>query len=246
MNEVIFDRVSKTYAGAAAKAVDCLSMTLRGGEIFGFLGPNGAGKTTTIKMLAGILTPSEGSITVCGSDIVRDPIAAKRHIGYVTDSGVLFEKLTGREFVDFMADVYGVSREDRRRRADEIIARFALTDAFDSQIGTYSHGMKQKIAIAGALVHEPEVLVLDEPMVGLDPQSVREFKDIMRVHADKGNVVFFSTHVLDMAEKICDRIGIIDRGRLIMSGDLDEIRAAKGDESLEEIFLSVAGNAEAV
>ena len=245
MNEVIFDRVSKTYAGAAAKAVDCLSMTLRGGEIFGFLGPNGAGKTTTIKMLAGILTPSEGSITVCGSDIVRDPIAAKRHIGYVTDSGVLFEKLTGREFVDFMADVYGVSREDRRRRADELVARFSLESAFDSRIGSYSHGMKQKVAIIGALVHEPEVLVLDEPMLGLDPQSVREFKNIMRAHADKGNVVFFSTHVLDMAEKICDRIGIINKGRLVMTGDLDDIKAAKGDESLEDIFLSVAASAEA-
>lgn len=246
MNEVIFNGVGKTYAGASVKAVDSLGMTLKGGEIFGFLGPNGAGKTTTIKMLAGILSPSEGSISVCGSDIVRDPIAAKRHIGYVTDSGVLFEKLTGREFVDFMADVYGVSREDRRRRADPLVARFSLEGAFDSRIGSYSHGMKQKVAIIGALVHDPEVLVLDEPMLGLDPQSVREFKNIMREHADKGNVVFFSTHVLDMAEKICDRIGIINKGRLVMAGDLDEIKAAKGDESLEDIFLSVAGTTEAV
>ena len=242
MNEVEFDRVSKTYAKSPVKAVDGLSLTLSGGEIFGFLGPNGAGKTTTIKMMTGILSADEGSISVCGADVERDPAGAKKNIGYVTDSGVLFEKLTGREFVDFMADVYGVSVEERRARADELVSRFSLGGAYDNQIGTYSHGMKQKIAIVGALVHDPKVLVLDEPMVGLDPQSVREFKDIMRVHADRGNVVFFSTHVLDMAERICDRIGIISKGRLLVAGDLDDIKAAKGDESLEDIFLSVAGN----
>ena len=243
MNEVIFENVSKTYAGSRVKAVDSLSMSLNAGEIFGFLGPNGAGKTTTIKMLTGILAIDEGRVSVFGSDMEKQSIAAKRHIGFVTDSGVLFEKLTGREFVNFMADVYGVSVEQRRCRADELIDRFALREVFDRQIGSYSHGMQQKIAIVGALVHDPDVLVLDEPMVGLDPQSVREFKDIMRAHADRGKVVFFSTHVLDMAEKICDRIGIIDRGRLVMAGDLEEIRAAKGDESLEDIFLSVAGSA---
>ena len=241
MNEVVFEGVSKTYVGGRAKAVDHLDLALNAGEIFGFLGPNGAGKTTTIKMLTGILSMDEGRISVFGKDVVAESIEAKRNIGFVTDSGVLFEKLTGREFVDFMADVYGVSAEDRRTRAEELIDRFALRDVFDRQIGSYSHGMQQKIAIVGALVHDPGVLVLDEPMVGLDPQSVREFKDIMRTHADKGNVVFFSTHVLDMAEKICDRIGIISGGKLIMAGDLDEIKAAKGDESLEDIFLSVAG-----
>lgn len=246
MNEVVFGGVSKTYAGNKVKAVDHLDLSLNAGEIFGFLGPNGAGKTTTIKMLTGILSIDEGGINVFGSDITRSPIEAKKHIGFVTDSGVLFDKLTGREFVDFMADMYGVSAEDRKARSEELIDRFALREVFDRQIGTYSHGMQQKIAIVGALVHDPDVLVLDEPMVGLDPQSVRQFKDIMRTHADKGNVVFFSTHVLDMAEKICDRIGIINGGRLIVAGDLDEIKTAKGDESLEDIFLSVAGTAQEV
>lgn len=239
---VKFTNVTKSYAGNSVRAVDGLDLILNTGEIFGFLGPNGAGKTTTIKMLTGILDIDEGSIEVFGHDIKKDSIEAKKLLGYVTDSGVLFEKLTGREFVDFMADVYGVSLEDRRKRAEPLLDRFGLREAFDKQIGTYSHGMKQKIAIIGALVHNPKVLVLDEPMVGLDPQSVREFKDIMRMHADAGNIVFFSTHVLDMAEKICDRIGIINKGKLIMAGDLDEIKAAKGDESLEDIFLSVAGS----
>ncbi len=246
MNEVTFQNVSKTYAGNQVKAVDDLTLSLNAGEIFGFLGPNGAGKTTTIKMLTGILSIDCGQITVFGRDLVRESIAAKRNIGFVTDSGVLFEKMTGREFINFMADIYDVSLEQRRTRSDELIDRFSLREVFDKQIGSYSHGMQQKIAIVGALVHEPGVLVLDEPMVGLDPQSVREFKNIMRAHADKGNVVFFSTHVLDMAEKICDRIGIINKGKLIMSGDLDEIKAAKGDESLEDIFLTVAGTASEV
>lgn len=243
---VRFRNVSKSYAKSSVLAVDDLTMDLKEGEIFGFLGPNGAGKTTTIKMMVGILPFEKGSIEVCGHDIARDSIAAKREIGYVTDSGVLYEKMTGREFVDFMADVYGVSAADRKARADKLLADFNLKGAVDSQIGSYSHGMKQKIAIIGALVHMPKVLVLDEPMVGLDPQSVRELKDIMREHADAGNIVFFSTHVLDVAEKICDRVGIIDKGRLIMTGTLDEIRAAKGENgSLEDIFLSVAGTGNA-
>ena len=239
---VRFQDVSKAYAKSNVLAVSDLTMDLNEGEIFGFLGPNGAGKTTTIKMMVGILPFEQGTIEVNGHDVVRDAFAAKREIGYITDSGVLYEKMTGREFVNFMADIYGVSAEDRKARADKLLADFNLTSAFDSQIGSYSHGMKQKIAIIGALVHDPKVLVLDEPMVGLDPQSVRELKDIMRAHADAGNVVFFSTHVLDVAEKICDRIGIINKGKLIMTGSLDEIRAAKGESSLEDIFLSVAGS----
>lgn len=241
---VRFENVSKQYPKSNAFAVNDLTLELKPGEIFGFIGPNGAGKTTTIKMLTGILPLGSGHITVFGHDIVSDPIAAKKEIGYVTDSGVLYEKLTGREFVDFMADIYGVSAAERKERADRLLAAFGLTSAFDSRIDTYSHGMKQKIAIIGALVHNPKVLVLDEPMVGLDPQSSRELKDIMRAHADAGNVVFFSTHVLDTAEKICDRIGIISVGRLVMTGGLDEIKAAKGNESLEDIFLSVASAGE--
>lgn len=239
---VKFENVTKCYAKSSVKAVDDLTMELRDGEIFGFLGPNGAGKTTTIKMMTGILPFEIGRITVCGHDIVTDALAAKREIGYVTDSGVLYEKLTGREFVDFMADIYGVGLKERRERADKLLTAFNLTAAFDSQINTYSHGMKQKIAIIGALVHSPKVLVLDEPMVGLDPQSMREFKDIMRAHAAAGNTVFFSTHVLDVAERICDRVGIIAKGRLLAGGTMEEIKAAKGgDETLEDFFLSVAG-----
>ena len=220
--------IRKNYAKSTTYAVDGLSLDLNGGEIFGFLGPNGAGKTTTIKMITGILPFTEGEITVCGYDVVKESLLAKKEIGYVTDSGVLFEKLTGREFVDFMADVYDVG-EERKERAEKLLSAFNLTSAFDNRIETYSHGMKQKIAIIGALVHNPKVLVLDEPMVGLDPQSAKELKDIMRAHADAGNVVFFSTHVLDTAEKICDRIGIIIKGKLVMTGTLDEIRSAKGD-----------------
>ncbi len=241
---VRFENVSKQYPKSNSLAVDDLTLELKPGEIFGFLGPNGAGKTTTIKMLTGILPLGSGRISVFGHDILTDPLAAKREIGYVTDSGVLYEKLTGREFVDFMADIYGVSASDRKERADRLLDAFNLSGAFDSRIDTYSHGMKQKIAIIGALVHDPKVLVLDEPMVGLDPQSSRELKDIMREHADAGNVVFFSTHVLDTAEKICDRVGIISGGRLVMTGGLDEIKAAKGNKSLEDIFLSVASAGE--
>ncbi len=238
---VTFELVSKTYPKSGTKAVDGLSLVLEPGVIHGFLGPNGAGKTTTIKMMPGILPFEDGKITVFGHDIVYDATAAKREIGFITDSGVLYDKLTGREYINFMADIYGVSLADRERRAGELLEAFGLTEAVDRQIGSYSHGMVQKIAIIGALVHNPKVLVLDEPMTGLDPQSVRELKTIMRRHADEGNVVFFSTHVLDTAEKICDRVSIISHGRLVMSGDLDEIKSAKGDESLEDIFLSVAG-----
>lgn len=236
---VRFEGVSKYYAKSSKAAVDDLFLTLNEGEIFGFIGANGAGKTTTIKMLTGILPFERGSISVCGADIVKDAIAAKQNIGYITDSGVLFERLTGREFVDFMADIYGVSLEERKMRSEKFLADFNLTAAFDSKISTYSHGMKQKIAIIGALVHNPKVLVLDEPMVGLDPQSVHELKTIMREHADRGNIVFFSTHVLDTAEKICDKIGIIDNGKLKFSGTLDELKASDPEKSLEETFLAM-------
>lgn len=235
------EHVTKSYAKSEVKAVDDLSLQLRPGEIFGFLGPNGAGKTTTIKMLTGILPFSQGKISVCGHDIVSDAIEAKKHIGYVSDSHVLYDKLTGREYVDFMADIYGVDVETRRTRAEELLKKFELESAFDSSIRTYSHGMKQKIGIIGALIHDPDLWVLDEPMTGLDPQSAFALKELMRVHCDAGKTVFFSTHVLEVAEKICDRVGIIVKGKLIMVGDLDEIKVAQGDSSLEEIFLSLAG-----
>ncbi len=235
------ENLSKAYAKSEVKAVDDLRLELKPGEIFGFLGPNGAGKTTTIKILTGILQYDEGKVSVCGYDLKTQSNEAKRNIGYVSDSHVIYDKLTGREYVDFMADIYGVDVGTRKERADRLLEKFELTDAFDSQIRTYSHGMKQKISIIGALIHNPNLWVLDEPMTGLDPQSAFQLKELMRAHCAEGKTVFFSTHVLEVAEKICDRIGIIVKGKLIIAGNLEEIKAAQGDSSLENIFLSVAG-----
>lgn len=233
--------MSKTYAQNSVKAVDDLDLELKPGEIFGFLGPNGAGKTTTIKALTGILPFEEGTISIAGHDIVKDSVGAKASFGYVSDSHILYDKLTGREYVDFMADVYGVDLETRKQRSQTLLEKFQLADAFDQQIKSYSHGMKQKINIIGALIHNPKLWVLDEPMTGLDPQSSYELKNLMREHCQSGNTVFFSTHILEVAEKLCDRIGIIYKGKLLMVGSLDEIKARAHDDSLEEIFLSVTG-----
>ena len=232
--------VSMAYANGSVKAVDDLSLSLKAGEIFGFLGANGAGKTTTIKMLTGILPVKSGSISVCGHDIVKDPINAKRSFGYVPDSPIIFDKYTGREYIDFLGDIYGVKPSERAEIASKLLKKFALEEAFDKRISGYSHGMKQKIAIIGALIHDPSLWVLDEPMMGLDPPSAYALKELMKEHRDACKTVFFSTHVLDVAEKICDRVAIINKGKLVLCGNIDEIRAAKGDESLEEIFMSVA------
>lgn len=238
--------LTKRYGRSEEKAVDDLSLELQPGEIFGFLGPNGAGKTTTIKSLTGILPFDEGRIEICGEDLVRSPLQAKRNFGYVSDSHILYDKLTGREYIDFMADMYGVDVDTRKARADALLGRFSLTDAFDQPIKSYSHGMKQKINIIGALIHSPNLWVLDEPMTGLDPQSSFELKEMMREHCAQGKTVFFSTHVLEVAEKLCDRVGIIVKGKLIMVGPMDEIKAKSTDKSLEEVFLSVAGEHETV
>lgn len=236
--------VSMAYANGSVKAVDDLSFELRPGEIFGFLGANGAGKTTTIKMATGILPVKSGSIKICGHDITADSIEAKRCFGFVPDSPIIFDKYTGREYIDFLGDIYGVSAADRQARSAALLKRFSLEDAFDKRISGYSHGMKQKIAIIGALIHDPSLWILDEPMMGLDPPSAFALKELMREHRDAGKTVFFSTHVLDVAEKLCDRVAIISKGKLILCGDMDEIKAAQGDESLEEIFMQVAGGNE--
>lgn len=233
--------LSKAYNKSAVKAVDDISLELKPGEIFGFLGPNGAGKTTTIKMITGILSYEEGEIEVCGIDLKRDSIAAKKNIGYVSDNDVIYDKLTGKEYIDFLADIYGVDVETRKARAEKMLKIFNLTDAFNSPIKTYSHGMKQKISIIGALIHNPKLWVLDEPMMGLDPQSAYELKELMKQHCKEGNTVFFSTHVLEVAEKLCDRVAIIVKGKIVLSGSMEEIKERAKDESLEEIFLSVAG-----
>ena len=235
------DHVSMSYANGSVKAVDDLSFSLNRGEIFGFLGANGAGKTTTIKMATGILPVKSGSIKICGHDITHDAIEAKRHFGFVPDSPIIFDKYTGREYIDFLADIYGVDKSVRASVTADLLVRFSMQDAFDKRVSSYSHGMKQKIAIIGSLIHSPELWILDEPMMGLDPQSSFALKELMKQYKSEGKTVFFSTHVLDVAEKICDRVAIIGKGKLVLCGDMDEIKRAKGDESLEEIFLSVAG-----
>lgn len=238
------NHVSMAYANGKIKAVDDLSFSLKEGEIFGFLGANGAGKTTTIKMATGILPVKSGSITVCGHDITKDPIEAKRNFGFVPDSPIIFDRYTGREYIDFLGDIYGVDKAARERISSDLLKRFSLEEAFDKRISGYSHGMKQKIAIIGALIHSPALWILDEPMMGLDPPSAFALKELMKEHKAQGKTVFFSTHVLDVAEKICDRVAIISKGKLVLCGDIEELKRAKGDESLEEIFMSVAGSDE--
>lgn len=237
--------VTKIYRGSANPSVSHATFSVKAGEIFGFLGPNGAGKTTTIKMITGILPLTQGKITINGCDITKQPTAAKRHIGYVPDGQILYDKLTGREYIDMLSDIYGVSKEDRRIRAEHFLAKFGLEKDFDNQISTYSYGMQQKIAIIGALIHNPDVWILDEPMRGLDPQASYELKQLMREHADQGKTVFFSTHVLEVAEKICDRVGIIKQGNMIAVDSVDALHEQYGT-TLEEMFLRVtsAKNAE--
>ena len=232
--------VSKSYGGSETKAVDGLDLNIEDGEIFGFLGPNGAGKTTTIKMMTGILNPDSGSIKINGYDIAKDTIKAKMQFGYVPDNPDMYNKLKGIEYLNFMADVYEVSLNLRKERMTSLLERFELSDAVYDLLQSYSHGMKQKIIVIGALLHNPSVWILDEPMTGLDPKSSFTLKEMMREHTLQGKTVFFSTHVLEVAEKLCDRIGIINKGKLIFCGSMDEIREyAKGDESLENIFLEM-------
>jgi ABC-2 type transport system ATP-binding protein len=226
-------------------AVDDVSLEVSGGEIFGFLGPNGAGKTTTIKMIVGLLQPTSGTVLVDGHDIQAQPLPAKAASGYVPDEPNLYAKLTGRELLRFVGDLYGVDREQAERRLTELLRLFDLTQAGDDPIDSYSHGMRQKTSMAAALVHDPRVLVLDEPTVGLDPKSARLVKDMLRQMAERGRAVFLSTHILEIAERMCDRIGIINRGRLIATGTMAELRSlGKGESSLEDIFLALTGGAE--
>jgi ABC-2 type transport system ATP-binding protein len=226
-------------------AVDQVSFQVREGEIFGFLGPNGAGKTTTIKMIVGLLRPTAGVVKVGGFDVVQQPLQAKAACGYVPDEPNLYAKLTGRELLRFVGDLYGLERTQATRRSEELLRLFGLMEAADDTTDSYSHGMKQKTSLAAALVHDPRVLVLDEPTVGLDPKSARLIKDILRQMADRGAAVMLSTHILEIAQNMCDRIGIINKGRLIAAGTMDELRQlGQGESSLEDIFLSLTGGAE--
>jgi len=231
--------LSKSYNKGSIKAVDKLNLHVKPGEIFGFLGPNGAGKTTTIKMMVGLLNPDEGKILINGMDIQNESIKAKMNIGYVPDNPQVYDRLTGMEYLNFMADVYQVPMKERQERIRYFLEMFNLTDAAGDLIKSYSHGMKQKLVLTGALLHKPALWILDEPMVGLDPKSAHLLKELMREHCNAGNTVFFSTHILEVAEKLCDRIGIINKGKLIAIGTLEELRKGDQADSLESIFLEL-------
>ncbi|MDR0249436.1 MAG: ABC transporter ATP-binding protein [Oscillospiraceae bacterium] len=233
--------LTKTYAGGRTRAVDGLDLEVKDGEIFGFIGPNGAGKTTTIKMIAGVLRPDTGSVRIAGVDMSAEPVRAKRNLGYVPDTHDAFDKLTGIEYLGFIADVYGVDGPERKEGMEKYLRLFDLQSAARDSIKSYSHGMRQKIMLAGALLHNPPLWILDEPMTGLDPASALLLKEAMREHCRSGHSVFFSTHVLDVAERLCHRIGIILGGKLAAVGTLEELRAnAAADATLEQVFFSVA------
>jgi ABC-2 type transport system ATP-binding protein len=227
-------------------AVNNVSFDVHAGEIFGFLGPNGAGKTTTIKMIIGLLQPTSGSVKVAGYDIQGQSLQAKAASGYVPDTPNLYAKLTGRELLRFVGDLYNIDRQQVAHRIEELLRMFELTTAADDTIDSYSHGMQQKASLAAALVHDPRVLVLDEPTVGLDPKSARLIKDILRQLAERGAAVMLSTHILEIAERMCDRIGIISKGELVAMGTMEELRnlGRSGETSLEDIFLGLTGGAE--
>jgi ABC-2 type transport system ATP-binding protein len=232
-------RVVKTYG--THTALHGLDLSVPAGEIFGFIGPNGAGKTTTIKIIGGIMAPTAGSVEVAGIDMARDPVAAKQCIGFIPDRPYLYEKLTGLEFLQFTADVYGVPQDVYEVKALELLDMFALADWGEELIESYSHGMKQRLIMCAALLHDPQVLVVDEPMVGLDPVAIRMVKNLFRDLAAKGVTVFMSTHTLAVAEDICDRIGIIHRGRLIAEGSMEDLRRdmADGASNLEAVFINL-------
>ena len=229
--------VSKSYDGVR-KAVDQLTLDIRDGEIFGFLGPNGAGKTTTLKLITGLLSLDQGSISVNGFDIEKEGLEAKKRLAFVPDNPDTFQRLKGIEYLRFIADIYGVDQTLRQERVEALTQRFGIHDVLNQMIKTYSHGMKQKIILCGALLHDPENWILDEPMTGLDSASSFELKQLMREHADKGKTVLFSTHVLEVAEKVCDRLSVIDNGKLLFVGSMDQLKARYADDaSLESLFL---------
>ena len=228
--------LTKTYG--EKKAVDDLTLHIAPGEIYGFIGHNGAGKTTTLKSVVGILQFDEGEITIDGISIKDDPLACKKIIAYIPDNPDLYEYMTGIKYLNFIADIFGVDADERRERIHKYADMFGLTDDLAQPISAYSHGMKQKLAIISAWLHEPKLILMDEPFVGLDPKASHILKGMMREVCDAGGAIFFSTHVLEVAEKLCDKVAIIKGGRLIRSGTMEEV---KGDDSLEEVFLELEG-----
>lgn len=233
--------LSKTYCSSGKKAVDNLSLTAKCGEIYGFLGPNGAGKSTTIKCVTGILGYEEGTIKIDGVDLKENPVLAKSKIGYIADEHFLYEGLTGRQYINFILDIFGVDGAIREVKINEYAHIFEMTSHLDEKVNSYSHGMKQKISLIATLAHDPKVFILDEPMTGLDPESTFNLKKIMQKMAEEEKVVFFSSHVLDVVEKLCTKVGIIDNGKLIAEYDVNELK--DNDKSLEETFLKLTSEA---
>ena len=234
--------LSKSYK-KGKKVIDNLNLEIKDGEIFGFLGPNGAGKTTTIKMITGILGIDEGDILIDGKSIIKNPIEAKKSFGFVPDNPDMFLKLKGIEYLNFIADVYEIPTEERIAKIDELSKKFEMQTVLNNKMQSYSHGMRQKMIIMGVLLHNPKNLILDEPMTGLDPKSSFDLKQIMREHTKKNNTVFFSTHILEVAEKLCDRVGIINKGKLIFVGTYEEMKKEfRKNASLEELFMEITEN----
>ena len=230
------DHLTKRYGDKLA--VDDLSLRIAPGEIYGFIGHNGAGKTTTLKATAGILRFDAGTIRIDGVDLKSDPLGCKARLAYIPDNPNIYEFMTGAKYLNFIADVFGVSAADRQARIGELAERLELRDDLPQPVSSYSHGMKQKLAVIAAWLHTPRLILMDEPFVGLDPKASHLLKQMMREHCDKGGAIFFSTPVLEVAEKLCDKVAIIQRGRLIRSGTMEEV---KGDDSLEEVFLELEG-----
>ncbi len=244
-NAALIDAQHLVKDFGAKVAVNDISFQVYGGEIFGFLGPNGAGKTTTIKMLVGLLQATSGTARVGSYDVAAAPIKAKAASGYVPDEPNLYGKLSGREMLHFVGDLYDLERSLIARRTEELMHMFGLDEAVDDLVESYSHGMQQKLSLAAALIHDPKVLILDEPTVGLDPKSARLIKDILRQLADRGAAIMLSTHIMEIAERMCDRIGIINQGRLVAVGTMDDLRSmGQGKTDLEDIFLQLTGGVE--
>lgn len=233
------EHLTKIYG--EKKAVDDISLHIRAGEIYGFIGHNGAGKTTTLKSVVGIQQFDQGEIFVGGVSMQKDPLACKKQLAYIPDNPDLYEYMTGIQFLNFIADIFGISVQERQERIRNYADRFELTDDLAQSIAAYSHGMKQKLAIIAAWIHQPKLIVMDEPFVGLDPKAAHLLKGMMREICDQGGAIFFSTHVLEVAEKLCDKIAIIKAGRLIRFGTMEEV---KGDDSLEDVFLELEGEEE--
>ncbi len=230
--------------GNGNKATDDISFNIKAGEIVGFAGPNGAGKTTVIKMLAGILKPTSGTAVINGHDINKEPIKAKMSFAYIADNPDILIQLTGLEYLNFIADMYKVKEDVRKEKIKVLSERFGMKDVLNTQMREYSHGMRQKLMVISALIHDPPAWILDEPMTGLDPSAAFELKQMMREHAKAGNAVLFSTHVLEVAEQLCDRIIIINKGKIVSEGTLEYLRLTNPGKTLEEIFVKLTGKPE--